>query len=120
MNFIHFLVGTLSGVCASIGIGGGFVLLLYLTVINDVAQKSAQLTNLLFFIPIALLSVLLHAKNHILEKQMIFPCAISGIAGVLIGFFISSKLSNEFISKIFAVFILVIGVKELFFNKKKE
>ena len=120
MNFIHIIVGTLSGICASIGIGGGFILLLYLTVIADTAQKSAQFTNLLFFIPIAILSVIMHAKNHILEKRMILPCSIGGIAGVLIGFFIASKLSNGFISKLFAILILIIGAKELFFSKTSK
>ena len=42
MNWWLIPVGFLSGICASMGIGGGFVLMLYLTLFADFAQKDAQ------------------------------------------------------------------------------
>ena len=63
------LAGLLSGICASMGLGGGFVLLVYLTLFTQLSQLDAQLTNLVFFLPIAVLSVILHLKNQLIEKR---------------------------------------------------
>ena len=50
------VVSLLSGVTASMGLGGGFVLLIYLTAFANVPQMEAQLINLIFFLPIGALS----------------------------------------------------------------
>lgn len=112
-------VGILSGACASLGMGGGFVLLIYLTAIVSMPQREAQLINLLFFLPIAALSLILHFKNKLICKSAVLPAVASGIAGVLFGFFIASYLSNEGIRKVFAVFILLVGLKLLKDSTKK-
>lgn len=62
MNWMLIPVGFLSGICAAMGIGGGFVLMLYLTLFTAAAQKDAQLFNLLFFLPAAALSLFRHQK----------------------------------------------------------
>lgn len=114
-------VGLLSGVTAALGIGGGFVLLLYLTTIANMPQREAQLLNLIFFIPIGIMSVFLHFRNKLIVKEVLLKSIIGGIIGVFAGVFIGTMLSNEFMGKAFAVFVLIIGIKELFAkNKSKE
>jgi len=112
------LVSLLSGLTASLGLGGGFVLVIYLTAIADFPQMEAQGINLLFFIPIAILSLLIHHKNHMLEKEPLFPALIGGAVGVGIGFGIGALLGGEWLSKLFACFILIVGLKELFHKRK--
>lgn len=121
MNWmILAVVGLLSGICASLGIGGGFVLLLYLTAIAGMPQMEAQLLNLLFFLPIAVLSLIFHIRHGLIDFQAVRPSVIGGLAGVFVGVFIASSLTNEWLSKLFAVFILFVGVKELLAKTKKE
>ena len=111
------LAGLLSGICASMGLGGGFVLLVYLTLFTQLSQLDAQLTNLVFFLPIAVLSVILHLKNPLIEKKVLLKAIVVGIIGVLIGGFLSGVIEEELLSKLFGGFILLIGLKELFHRK---
>ncbi|MEG0693690.1 MAG: sulfite exporter TauE/SafE family protein [Oscillospiraceae bacterium] len=120
MYLILSLVGLLSGITASLGIGGGFVLLLYLTVITNMPQREAQLINLIFFLPIAIVSILLHIRNKLIVKDVVMKSVIGGILGVFVGVYIATILPNEFISKAFAIFVLIVGIKELFAKKKNR
>lgn len=105
---------------ASLGLGGGFVLLLYLTAIAGMEQMNAQGINLIFFLPIALLSLCIHWKHHLVEKEPLLPAILCGLAGVLAGSFLAFRLPVEWLSKLFAAFLLVVGIRETFFPKKQE
>ena len=111
------IVSLLSGITASLGLGGGFVLVIYLTAIANMQQIEAQGLNLVFFVPIAVLSLILHGKNKLLDKKPLLPAILGGAAGVGIGFGIGSLIGSEWLSKLFAIFILLVGVKELFHKK---
>lgn len=113
------LVAFFSGMAASLGLGGGFVLLIYLTIFTDIPQLQAQGINLLFFLPIGLLSLCLHARNHLIEKKPLIPSVMFGIIGVLIGIFLTDLLPSQWLSKVFAVFIIFIGIKEIFHKKNR-
>ena len=78
---IQALVGFLSGIIASMGLGGGFVLLIWLTLFEDVAQRSAQGINLLFFLPIALVSVIMHLRAGLIDKKLVLSLIPGGIVG---------------------------------------
>ena len=52
--FILILSGFLSGIFGSLGVGGGGVLIVFLTLFLDFSRQTAAFINLLFFIPIAL------------------------------------------------------------------
>ncbi len=112
ITFIAFL----TGIFASMGFGGGMILIIYLTIFAGVDQLTAQGINLVFFIPIAFLSVIMHSKNKLIEWKKIVPAIICGTIGVFIGSFIATKTGPEFLSKIFAIFIIIIGFRELFFK----
>lgn len=111
-----YIASFFSGVCASLGIGGGVILLLYLTTMLAVEQKEAQLVNLIFFIPIAILSIIMHVKNKLINFESVTPCIIGGVLGIIVGILLNSYVSNDFLSKIFGVFLVGFGVKLLFTN----
>ena len=56
MNIAALLAGLMSGIIGGMGLGGGAVLIIYLTIFQGVEQLQAQGINLLFFIPIASLA----------------------------------------------------------------
>ncbi len=114
-----YIASFFSGIFASLGVGGGFILILFLTFTLGMEQKEAQLLNLLFFIPIAIASVVVHLKNKLIDLNSASQCIVGGIVGVMVAIFISSFISNELLSKIFGVFLLIFGIKTLF-TKKQE
>ena len=64
---MNIIVGLLAGVAASMGFGGGFVLIIYMTAFAGVDQVTAQGVNLLFFLPVALVSLVIHQKTGLLN-----------------------------------------------------
>ncbi len=111
--FAVILVSFLTGVLASLGLGGGFILVIYLTMFAGMGQLQAQGINLVFFIPIAALALVLHTKNKLVSWKDVLPCVITGLAGTVLGTLLANWVSPHFLSKSFAVFVLVIGAKEL-------
>lgn len=121
MNTVLLLfAGLLSGITASMGLGGGFILLLYLTLFTSLPQREAQLMNLIFFLPIAILSVCLHLKHKLIEKSVLKKAIIWGLLGVIAGSILSSFLKEEWLSKLFGGLVLLMGIKELFHRKAKS
>ena len=111
---IEAVVGFMTGVIASMGLGGGFILVVWLTVFAEVEQKSAQGINLLFFLPIAFISLIIHIKNGLVNKTLVKKLALGGILGAVIGTFGAMWIDNSLLRKLFAVFLLIFGLKELF------
>ena len=116
MNLWSFAAAFFTGIFASLGVGGGMILIIYLTVFAGFDQLSAQGINLIYFIPIAALSVIIHTKNKLIEWKKIIPAVITGIVFAALGTFAAKYIGSEGLRKIFAVFIFVIGFKELFFK----
>ncbi len=116
--FVIAVVSFLSGFIASLGLGGGMVLIIYLAIFTQMGQLEAQGINLIFFIPIALVSIILHTKSKLIIWKKLLPSILTGVAAAIIFSLIASMLGSEILSKIFSVFIIIIGIKELI--KKPE
>ncbi len=112
--------GILAGTAGSLGLGGGSVLLLYLTLIAGAEQLTAQGINLIFFLPVAILALFLHRKNGYIAWKSAIPCALCGLAGAVAGSLIAGMLEAGLLRKIFGGVLVVIGLRELFYKKKKE
>lgn len=119
-QFLLLAAGLGSGIAASMGFGGGFLLLLYLSFFTSLSTSESSLLNLLFFLPIALLSVLLHAKHRLIEKPVVARAVWSGIVGVALGFLVLPFLPQALLSKLFGALTLLVGLRELCTKPKKE
>lgn len=115
-----FTAAFLTGIFASLGVGGGMILIIYLTVFGGFDQISAQGINLIYFIPIALLAVIIHSKNGLIRWRVILPSILTGAVFAAAGTFAAGYIGSPWLKKIFAVFILVIGIKELFSKTEKK
>ena len=120
MNIFTIIAGFLTGIAASMGLGGGFVLIIYLTVFAETAQMRAGGINLLFFLPIALIAMFIHTKNKLIEWKLIAPICIAGAFGVGIGMLLLGFLNEELLQKLFAGLLVFVGIRELFHKKKAE
>lgn len=117
---VNTIIGFLAAVMASMGLGGGSILLLYLTLFTETSQYSAQGINLLFFIPIAVVALILHSQKKLVRWQTVARAVFWGLLGVLTGFFIGRQIGEEFLRTLFYIFLLIIGIKDLFFVKRKK
>ena len=112
------IAALITGFLASLGVGGGMILILYMTVCGGYSQLHAQGVNLIFFLPIALLSVIIHRKNGLIELKELVPAMITGAVSAVIGSLAAEYIGSELLGKFFAVFIIALGIRE-FFRKNK-
>lgn len=119
MNIVSIIVGFLTGVMASMGLGGGFILVVWLTLFMDVEQKTAQGINLLFFLPIALLALCIHLKNGLVNKALVKKLVFGGVIGAVLGTLGTRLLDNSGLRMLFALFLLAFGLRELFSPTEK-
>ena len=110
----------LTGIFASMGLGGGMVLIVYLTVFAGFSQLVAQGINLVFFIPIAIISLVLHTKNKLVEWKTAVPAVLWGTAAVIISAWLANRIEQSLLSKAFGIFLILMGLKELFFKSEKH
>ncbi len=120
MNIGALLAGLFSGIIGGMGLGGGAVLIIYLTVFKNVEQLKAQGINLLFFIPIALIAVIIYAFKKKIKWRVTIPIAIGGVLGAVGGYFLTDIIGGNFTAKLFGGFLILLGIKELFAKSKKE
>ncbi len=119
MNIAALLAGLFSGIIGGMGLGGGAVLIIYLTVFADTPQLKAQGINLLFFIPIAITAVAIYAYKKQIKWRTVLPLAAGGILGSVGGFFLTDIIGGSLTSKLFGAFLILLGVKEIFIKDKK-
>lgn len=110
----------LTGIFASMGLGGGMVLIVYLTVFAGFSQLVAQGINLVFFIPIAIISLVFHTKNKLVEWKKAVPAVLWGTAAVIISAWLANRIEQSLLSKAFGIFLILMGLKELFFKSEKH
>lgn len=108
-----FIAAFLTGIFAAMGVGGGMILIIYLIFWAGFPQLAAQGINLLYFIPIAVLAVIIHTKNKLIEWKKIVPSLIFGTISAVLGAIAADHLGSEILGKIFGGFIIIIGIKEL-------
>ncbi len=117
---MSYIVAFLTGAVAALGLGGGFILVVYLTSVEKASQLKAQGINLIFFIPVALCSLFFHCKNKLVDWSVAIPCAISGTVGAIIGFWLCGFCSDGLLRKIFGFFVIAVGISQLIGSKKQK
>ncbi len=117
---MNFIVGFLAAVLSAMGMGGGSILLMYLTAGLGMDQLQAQGLNLAFFIPVACVALFFHFKNKLVDIKRAAIFTASGLLGVWAGAGLAGWMDRGMLSKCFGGLLLVMGVKGLWPGKKKE
>lgn len=108
------LAGTAAGVLSGFGVGGGTLLLIYLTAFAGMEQTQAQGINLLYFLPAAAAALPSHICNGYVEKKAAVPAILAGLVCTAAAAWAATALEVELLRKCFGVFLLYIGATELF------
>ena len=108
------LAGTVTGVLSGFGVGGGTLLLVYMTMFAGLDQHLAQGINLLYFLPAGLMALPAHWKNGYIKKPVLLPAIGAGLVLAALAAWVATTLDVGILRKCFGAFLLVIGAMELF------
>ncbi|HQW83530.1 MAG TPA: sulfite exporter TauE/SafE family protein [Ferruginibacter sp.] len=119
---ILIMVGIAAGLLSGlVGVGGGIIIVPALIFFLGFSQKMAQGTSLgILLLPIGLLGVIQYYKQGYIDMRVVAIISLAFFVGSYFGSKIALSFSQETIKKIFAIFMLVISCKMLFFDKAKK
>ncbi len=111
MEFILIILITLiAGIFSGMGIGGGTILVVGITMFLNKAQLFAQGVNVLTFIPVALVAVIVHIKNNKVDFKNITWFLPFGVLGTFLGSMTAFYIDDKYLKYGFGAFILVFGI----------
>lgn len=113
-------VSTLLGFLAGIGVGGGSLLIMWLTLILQMPYPQARILNLLFFLPSAMVATVFRWKQGTLEVKKILPAILTGCAAAAAFSFLSNHLDVTMLKKAFGILLLITGIRELLYKPKRK
>jgi uncharacterized membrane protein YfcA len=97
---------------ALLGIGGGVVMVPILVLLFGLEARTATATSLAYIVPIAAAGVLLALWHGDAPRwRLVLMAAPMGLAGAYAGRWASSHLSGAHIKLLFAVLMIVVGVR---------
>lgn len=111
---IEILIGIISGIVGGLGMGGGTVLILFLSVFLGIEQHIAQSTNVIFFVPTAIASIIVNLKNKNINFKFAIPICFWGIIGAFIGAYISMKMDVSILRRSFGIFLIFIAIYQTY------
>ena len=117
--FTAFTVASLLGFLAGLGVGGGSLLVLWLTLVMNMSHPQARIINLLFFIPSALIACIFRWKQGSFEYKKILPAVIAGCISSAIFSIIGQQMDTDILKKLFGFLLLLTGIRELLYKPKK-
>ena len=111
------IVGAVLGFLAGLGVGGGSLLMLWLTMVVGMAYEGARLLNLLCFIPCAMVSLFLQKRKCKSSVKHLLPAILAGAltaAGCSL-----LPVPVKYLKKLFGALLLVTGIRELCYRPRK-
>ena len=116
---IIILTSTVLGFLAGLGVGGGTLLMLWLTLIFNMDHSSARIINLLFFIPSAIVASLFRWRQGALPLKKVLPAILAGCLSAACFAWFSTKLDIALLKKLFGILLLAVGIRELLYRPRK-
>lgn len=121
MEYVVAVIASIfAGAAGSMGLGGGSVLLIYLTVFAGVGQLTAQGINLVFFLPIGAIAVFIYWRKGMIDFKKIWPFIAAGIPLCLIFGYLVKFINADILRKIFGGLVLIFGLYHIFAKGKEN
>ena len=118
---VALIVGTLLGFLTGLGVGGGSLLILWLTLVLEMPQTAARGINLLFFLPTAISALLCHWRKGYLDVPTWKAAVPVAVPAALAGAWIATAVDVDLLRRPFGIYLLLSGlimVLTLWFSKK--
>ena len=111
-------MGVLFGFLAGLGVGGGTLLILWLTMAIGMDHTTARAINLMFFLVAAgSVTIFRWRKGHLNIKEL-FPAIISGCIAAGIFSWFGMTIDRNLLKKMFGIVLLYTGVRELLYRPR--
>ena len=118
LKILYFAVsGLIAGVAGGMGMGGGTLLIPLLSFIKSVPQHTAQAVNLISFVPMAIVALIFHFKNKLVDKRGVLFMILPGVAFAVTFAYIASKVNGETLRRVFGGFLILLSVVQFFADK---
>lgn len=106
--------GLVCGVLSGWGIGGGSLLMVWMSAVLSMEQTAAQSVNLLYFLPTAAAALILHAKNRVIAWRAVLPAALAGALTAALGAWLAAGIDTALLRRLFGGFLILVGLSEIF------
>lgn len=116
---VNAAVGLLTGIITGFGIGGGTLLVIYLTMFGNTEQLAAQGINLLYVLPTAASALVSHIKNKLIKWKIVLWAGCAGSISAIGASIAAAHADMGFLRRIFGGFLIIVGVSEFFRKNKK-
>ena len=111
-----FIVATLAGM----GIGSGGLMVLYLTLIRNAPQITAQGFNLLFFLFASASSMVIHLLRRNIFWLVVLIMILAGLPAAYLGTRCAMWLPDAWGTRLFGLFLVIVGLVGVFDKKRAQ
>lgn len=116
---VMLFVGTVLGFLSGLGIGGGSLLILWLTFALGMDHDTARGINLLFFVPSALAACFFRWRQGCLKWKNVLPAIVTGCLAAAVFSWLSGQIDLTVLKKLFGGLLVITGLRELFYRPRK-
>jgi uncharacterized membrane protein YfcA len=116
---VTLFVGAALGFLAGLGVGGGSLLMLWLTLILNMEHPIARSINLIFFLPTAIVSSFFRWRQGTLDFKKVLPAILVGCASAAAFALLSRNMDVSILKKLFGGLLIVTGLRELLYRPRK-
>lgn len=118
LDYFTLPVAALLGFLAGLGVGGGSLLMLWLTLVIGMDYTAARTINLLFFLPSALIATLFRQKQGAVSIKKVLPAMVAGCISAALFSYVGKQIDTRLLKKIFGGLLLFTGTRELFYRPR--
>lgn len=111
--FSFIIISIISSIISGIGIGGGSIFILLVTILNLLDYKTAIVYNLIMYIVSGFTASLTNIKNKKFDKKLFFKIIFLSLMGSFIGTYFAKGVETDQIKKYFYIFIMLLGLYEI-------
>ena len=115
---VALIAGLVLGFLAGLGVGGGSLLILWLTLVVGIAPSTARMINLLFFLTAAGAVSMFRWRKGTLPIKRLLPAIIAGCIFAAIFSWLQRYIHTELTDKLFGILLLGTGLKELLYRPR--
>lgn len=116
---VILIISTALGFLTGLGVGGGSLLILWLTIVLGLDQSTARSMNLLFFLPSAIIACFFRMKQGCIRIRTILPAVIAGSIAAAFFSWLGTGMNTELLKKLFGALLILTGLRELLYKPKK-
>ncbi len=113
------LTGIVSGVLGGMGMGGGTLLIPLLTILFGFNQKLAQGINLIAFSLMAIIALIIHIKNKLVDVKVALKFGAVAIVFSCLGAFVANLIKARYLKMFFGFLLIAVAIYQTVEQIKK-